>query len=370
MSETTKKGKTYQDVKIEKLPNSEIEVSGEVPVEIVESHRSKTVKRLAKNIDLPGFRKGHVPEEMVVKHISEQDLLKEIAETALGKTYADIVLDNKLEVVGKPQVTITKLAPNNPIGFKIKSAVFPKIELPDYKKLAKAEFKKHDDPEKVTVSDEDMQAELEKIQKAMSQAKKDGEKDAPEVTKIDDEFAKSLGDFKDLADLKEKMSTQLLVDKKHKQNEKRRLALADVVIENSKLEVPEIFIEGEIDQMVASFNERVSRAGMELDDYLKQVNKKIEDLRKEWRTDAIKRSKLQLIFNEIANKENIIPDIKRLDREIEHVKEHYPEANEDSVRTYVTSQLINEKVFELLEGKEVTSLKEDVKNTENNEDSK
>ncbi|KKS30492.1 MAG: Trigger factor [Parcubacteria group bacterium GW2011_GWA2_43_11] len=346
------KEKSYQGLKIETLPGSEIEISGEVPVSIVESYRKKAIQKLIKNIELPGFRKGHVPEDVALKHVGELELLQEIAEQALGKTYADIVADKALEVVGRPAVTITKLAPGNPIGFKIKSAVYPFIELPDYKKIAAEEGKKLEDPEKVTIEDVEIEAELTRIRLAMNPPAKDGEDGEKKVDMlpIDDVFAKTVGDFKDLADLKAKMKEQMLRDKKNKEYDKRRLTIADAVIAKSKVEVPTIFIEGELDQMVASFSDRVARAGMDLAGYLTQVGKTIEDLRKEWRVDAEKRAKLQLIFNQIALKEMIVPDEKKLTREIAHIKEHYPDVDESAVRTYVSAQITNEMVFELLDG--------------------
>lgn len=351
MTEQVQDKKMYSDVKIETLPGSEVEITGEVTVETVSAYRQKTIQKVSKNIDIPGFRKGHVPEEMVVKHLGEEGLLKEIAERVLGDVYAHIVEENKLGVVGRPMVTITKLAPGNPIGFKIRSAVYPKIELPDYKKISSSEKKKFKDKDSLTVTDEELDKELKRLQHMMTPPAEEGG-EAQKAPELNDEFAQKVGGFKDLNDLKGKMKEQMIQEKKYKEQEKERLTLAEAVIEKSKLEVPSIFIEGELDQMVASFTDRVKRAGLELDGYLKQVGKTMEDLRKEWRTDAEKRAKLQLVFNEIADKEGIRPDSERLNMEVAHVKEHYPDANEDSVRVFVSTQMINEKVFELLEGKE------------------
>jgi len=357
MTEEIKKQKTYTDLKVEKLPGSEVEFTGEIPVEVAETHRAKAIRKITKNIELPGFRKGHVPEEMALKQVGETELMKEIAELALGQSYADIVTDEKIDAIGRPQVTITKLAPGNPIGFKIKSAVFPKIELPDYKKLAEEERKKFKKADTVTVSEEDIEKELIRLQTMMTPQKKEGDdsKETPKAPEINDEFAKSLGGFESLDDLKVKMKEQMLAETENKEKEKQRLTLAEAVIGKSKVEVPNLFIEGELDQMVASFADRVKRAGMEMDAYLKQSEKTLEDLRKEWRTDAEKRAKLQLVFNEIAKKEMITPDPGRLLKEVEHIKEHYPDADKESVAIYVTAQMTNEKVFEFLEGKKVNN---------------
>lgn len=373
MTEEIKKNKTYTDLKIEKLPGSEVEFTGEIPVEFAETYRAKAIRKVTKNIELPGFRKGHVPEEMAIEHIGEVELMKEIAELALGQSYADIVTDEKIDAIGRPQVTITKLAKGNPIGFKIKSAVFPKIELPDYKKIAEAERKKFEKTDKMTVSDEEVEKELKRLQEMMtptpnkkqasksSSTKNDEKAEKPVPPEINDEFAKNIGGFESLDDLKKKMKEQMFVEKENKEKEKKRLTLAESVINKSKVEVPNLFIEGELDQMMASFADRVKRAGMEMDVYLKQADKNIEDLRKEWRTDAEKRAKLQLVFNEIAKKEMITPDSGKLLREVEHIKEHYPDADKESVAIYVTAQMTNEKVFEFLEGKEIKNEEETFK---------
>ncbi len=345
-----KKDTTYAEVKVEKLPGSEIEITGEIPVAVAETYRNKAIKKFQRSIELPGFRKGNVPEEMIVKQVGESEIMKEIAELALGKTYADIVTDKKLDVVGRPMVTITKLAPGNPVGFKIKSAVYPVVELPDYKKIAAEEIKKVSKEKVEEVTDEDVNKELRRLQEMMTPPAQEGEEKSP-APELNDEFAKSIGGFKDLADLKEKMKEQIGMEREQKQKEKVRLSLAEAVIKKSKLEVPSLFVEGEIDQMVASFTDRVTRSGLELDAYLEQIKKTMDDLRKEWRPDAEKRAKLQLIFNEIAKKEGVKPDTEKLAREVAHIKEHYPDANEESVAIYVAAQMTNELVFDMLEGK-------------------
>ncbi len=361
----TQNSKQYTDLEVKELPGSEVELSGEIPTEVAHKHRMKAVRKIQKNLELPGFRKGHVPEEMVLEHVGEAAVMQEVAELALSVAYPQIVEDKKLDVVGRPEVSITKLAAGNPIGFKITSAVYPHITLPNYKKIAAEEVKKHDDPESVEVTESDVDAELLRLQKMLAGAPHTGgdakEEDSKEGVKedkteettlpeLDDDFARQLGDFQDLAHLKDKIRTGLGTDKKQKAHEKRRIAIADSVIAKSTLEVPKVFVDGEIGQMMASFEDRVSRAGMKLDDYLEQVKKTADDLRKEWQPDALKRAKLQLIFNEIAKEEKLSPDTEKLEREVQHVKEHYPDAEESSIRNFVAAQMMNEAVFEFLEG--------------------
>ncbi|PSO46724.1 MAG: hypothetical protein BRC24_00475 [Parcubacteria group bacterium SW_4_46_8] len=72
-------------------------------------------------------------------------------------------------------------------------------------------------------------------------------------------------------------------------------------------------------------------------------------LREEWRTDAEKQAKIQLVLNKIAAEEEIEPDEEELKKEVDAIKDEYESADEQQVRTYVATMLRNEKVFELLE---------------------
>jgi FKBP-type peptidyl-prolyl cis-trans isomerase (trigger factor) len=346
---------TYQQCTVEKQPHSEIIIAAEIPTKSVEVFRRKALKSITEKVELPGFRRGHVPEDVVVKHVGEQAILEEAAELAIAAAYRDIVTDKTLEVVGRPQVTVTKLAPGNPIGFKIQTAVFPAVSLPDYKRLAEEERKQHADPELEVVSDNDVDLELARLQRMLAGAHAQGEdavKDDTALPPLDDAFARSLGEFADLPDLKKKVRAQLHVEKKRKAHDKRRIAIADKIIAKTKVELPEVFVQGELDQMVADFSERVRRAGMELEAYLKQADKTLDGLRKEWRTDAEKRATLQLVLAEIAKKENLVLDHARLDREVAHLQEHYPDAEPGALRAYATSYMQNELVFAMLEGRD------------------
>lgn len=351
----------YTNITITEQPGSELEITGEIPTERAHVHRIQAIKKFQKELELPGFRKGHVPDDMVIAHVGEASLMQEAAERGIAEAYAALVEDRKLEVVGRPAVTVTKLAPGNPIGFKITSAVYPTVTLPNYIKIAAAEIKKHESPDTVEVTSEELAAELARLQDILARAETAGATDndsadtgetkpTPALPELNDEFARKLGGFKDLADLKEKISTGLLADKKQKMHDKRRLALADAIISATTVTVPNVFIDGEVNQMLASFEERVTRAGMTMDAYLKQVSKTMEDLRKEWRPDAEKRAKLQIIFNEIGHKENLRPDAEKLEREVAHITEHYPDAHAHSVRAYVAAQMTNDLVFRFLEG--------------------
>ena len=75
---------------------------------------------------------------------------------ALNEHYPKIIEEEKIDAISRPEISITKLARKNPLGFKIKTAVLPEIKLPDYKNIAKDILSKLTDEEKnIVVTDED-----------------------------------------------------------------------------------------------------------------------------------------------------------------------------------------------------------------------
>ncbi len=341
--------KQYERLTIERRAPSLAIITGEIPVAVITEERERAIRALGKDVALPGFRKGHVPEALLVEHLGEQRILEEVAERVLAHAYGHILEDEKLDAVGRPAITLTKLAPGNPLGFRIETALYPQVTLPDYRTIAERAHRDQPDPELVAVEDTEVSAELLRLRQAFTQdpEEESGESVIPELT---DDFVQRLGDFKTADEFTATLREQLLREKKRKAYEARRLAIIDAVLAKTKVEVPALFIESELEKMMGEFGESVRRMGMTIEAYLAKVEKSDEELRKEWAPDAEKRAKLQVLLNEIAKQEGIVPDENRFNREVGHIMEHYSQADESSVRAYVGTMLTNERVFELLEG--------------------
>jgi trigger factor len=129
--------KHFDKLKVEKLPNSEATVVGEITTHFLDESRKKALKSLGEHANIPGFRPGKIPEEILVKNFGEMKVLEETAEVALADAYTEIMKEAKLSPIGRPEVSITKIAPKIPLEFKIKVALEPEFTLPDYKKIAK-----------------------------------------------------------------------------------------------------------------------------------------------------------------------------------------------------------------------------------------
>ena len=340
---------------IKKLPKSLVEIMGTIESEEFESFRAKAMKHLAEHAELPGFRKGHIPEATLVSALGEMTILEEMAEMAIDAKYPEIIMVNKIDAIGHPTVGILKLAKGNPFEFKITTAVVPEITLPDYKKIAGKITK---EAIKVSVEDKEVDDVILNIRKQRSgKTETIGEDGKPKETEIkeenlpplDEEFLKSLGEFKTVDDLKKLLKDNMTKEKEQQAKEKRRMEIIKEINDATIAELPDILVESELGRMTAQFKHDIAEMGLEWDAYLGMVKKKEEDLQKEWQKDAEMRAKTQLVINKIADTEKIAPEKEKMEKEIEHIKEHYPDADPERTRSYVDMVLTNEKVLEFLE---------------------
>jgi trigger factor len=245
------------------------------------------------------------------------------------------VTDHAIKAIGKPEITVTKLAPGNPLGFKIKTAVMPEITLPDYVALAK---KANAEPEEaITVEDKDIDTALEQI------------KEAKQAAAIDDALAQSLGDFKTLAELRDRLKENMLGEKKIRAKEKRRLAILESILDGSDFAVPHVMVDHELQKMLGQFKDDISRAGLAYDAYLTQIKKTEADIFAEWRDSAVKRAKTQLILGKISQEKKLAPDEETIKHEVDHILEHHKDADRFRARMFVENMLTNENVLKFLE---------------------
>ena len=342
----------YQNITTEDKGNSELEIRGEIPERVFTTYRSRALNKLGKDMSIPGFRKGRVPENVLVERVGEQTVLQEIAEMALAEAYPKIMAEQERPVIGRPHVTITKIAPKNPIEFKIETAVIPAVELPDYKAIAAETMKKIENSDVTEAEVADVIRELRRNKWRIDnkeRAEKGDEPKEEELPKLTDELVKGLGDFKDVADFNIKLTENLKREKERKHKEKKRIETADKIIEQSSIPLPSILIDSELSGMMRQFKADVARMGLDFDEYVKKIQKSEADLKKEWRPDAEKRAKLQLVLNTIAEKERIKPERGQIEKEIEHLKAHVADADPERLNVYVRSMLANEAVFQFLE---------------------
>lgn len=348
------------DTKIKKLPKSEIELEASLATELLDEARKKALKMFSLSLDIPGFRKGHVPENVAIEKVGENRVLEEAADLLLNEHFPKIMAQEKIDVLGHPKISITKLALGNPMEFKAVFAVMPEFEMPDYKKLAK-EAASSTKEDKEDASEKEIEDVLLQIRK--NKAHFDWHQQNPEnkghdhpdleneenLPELNDEFAKAAGNFKNLEDLKEKVKQNIAEEKKVRNIEKKRAEIMEALLKNTKIDLPDVLAESESNKSLAQMKDDISRAGGKWEEYLTHIKKTEDDLRKELQESSEKKAKIQLIFNKIAVAEKIEPNKEILENEVKNILEHYKDASEQSARIYVSTVLLNQGVLKLLE---------------------
>ncbi len=350
---------------INKLDKSELEIIGSLPVADFEKYEEKALSVISERLELPGFRKGKAPASVVKENVTEMMILEEMAELAIKDVYIKIIEENKIEAIGRPQVAITKIAKGSDLEFKILTAVLPEMKLPDYKKLATDQKSKNPIAE-VVVAEADVEKTILDLRKMRAEqargANHEGHENMTEeehakaheipeseYPAFDDAFAKTFGDFENADALKNKIRENMKIEKETIEKDKLRMAIVEELIEKTEGVIPEILIESEIQKILYRLEADVTNAGLNFADYLVQIKKTEDDLRKEWRADAEKRAKLQMIIRTIADKENLKPTEEEIEKEVGNIMTMYKDADPVRARAYIENMLENEKVFNFLE---------------------
>ena len=240
--------KNFKIIKVEELPDAEALITGEITLPFLVASRAEAIKSLNKVLSLPGFRQGHIPEDVLVKNAGEMRILEETAEIALAKEYMNILEESKVKAISRPEIAVTKLAPSVPLEFKLKVPVEPQFDLPDYKKIAK------EVPiEEIPAQEDPTQFEIEKS----------------------------------------------------KAREKRRLKIIENIVKDVKLTVPKMLVEAELHHMMGHFKADVEKAGVKWDEYMKKIEKTEDEIRDGWREQITERAKAEFILSRIAREEKL-----------------------------------------------------------------
>ena len=346
-------------IKINKLPKSELEIEVEITGDAFEAYFPKALQKVGENVEIDGFRKGKAPENVLLSKIPEMKILEEMAQMAFVDNYPKILESEKIDAIGNPIISITKLARNNPLELKIKTATLPEITLPDYKKLAKDVLSKLTEEDKNTeVTEKEVEDTILDIRKSRSPKKhiteevKEGEEkkeEKEELIAFDDEFVKALGPFENTEDFKNKLRENIKIEKENIAKEKARIKILEEIIKETKVEVPEILTNAEVEKILYKMESDISQMGLKFEEYLKHINKTVENLREEFKSDGEKKAKLGLVLNKIAEVEKINPDEKEVGHEVDHIMEQYKDADKERAMIHVHTVLTNEKIFQMLE---------------------
>jgi trigger factor len=167
--------------------------------------------------------------------------------------------------------------------------------------------------------------------------------------KIDDEFAKKAGPFKNLADLKADIKKQLIAEREREAETQRENEIIQKLVEKSSVEVPETLVDEQLQRLEEEEKRNLVYRGQTWQEHLKEEGVTEEQHRERHRPDAELRVKAGLVLSEVADKEQITVQPEELDIRLQMLKGQYndaamqaeldkPEAQQD-----IAARLLTEK---------------------------
>lgn len=123
--------------KVSELPDSRVSVEVEVPASDVSRAVDRAARGLARDMRMPGFRKGKAPPSLVIQRVGFGAVLEEAIREGLPEWYERALLGSGLASVGDPDVEVVAApeAPDEPLVFRFEIGVRPPAELGEYKSL-------------------------------------------------------------------------------------------------------------------------------------------------------------------------------------------------------------------------------------------
>lgn len=314
-----------------KLPKSQVEVSITVPWLDIQPKWDETLNKLAADLELPGFRKGQAPLNMVESHLGNK-LQDEVVKALTPQALVEALQGSNIIPIDYPKYQLVSFGKGQPLSFKASITQRPEVKMGDYKtiKVVKPQLK--------TITDDAVNKMIEDLYnrwKARNpQAVKPVQGRQPvasgsitftQTNQVpgnipDDNFAKAVG-ANDLADLKTKIKQDLESEARYNNELDFEEAILQEVEKITQVELPDVLVEDELNRMLVSLQRRVADMGLLLDDYLKGQGKTVEAIKLEWRPQAEKNVRMELGLSEIARAENVQISDEELQTEIDKIQD-------------------------------------------------
>lgn len=239
--------------------NGNIQITLSIPYKDVLEAKKSALEEIAKNIEIPGFRKGNAPISQVEKNVTESKVLEKALGKILPKAFSDIVEKENIKPIVYPKFELINAKENEDWQVRATTCELPNVELKDYKKL---------------ISDE------AKTKSIWTPGKEDPKKSEEE---------------------------------KEKTPEEKEQEVIKILLDNIKINIPKILIDQEVDNRLSQLLDRIEKLGLNLESYLASVGKNPEILRKEYELQSQNTIVLDLILQKIAVEDKIAVDEKEID---------------------------------------------------------
>jgi len=141
---------------VEVLSPTRVRLDVEVPYADLEPHVANAYKKVAAQVNIPGFRKGKIPAAMIDQRVGRGAVIDEAINTALPLFYGQAAREHSVAVIGRPEVDVKEFVDNDKLVFTVEVDVRPEVVLPDFSKITI-------EVDDVVVADADVDEQIESL---------------------------------------------------------------------------------------------------------------------------------------------------------------------------------------------------------------
>ena len=326
----------------------------------------RVFESVKKTLNVPGFRKGHIPRPIFNQRFGEEALYQDALNDLLPAAYEAAVKEAGIEVVAQPTFDVVSMEKGQDWTLTAAVVTKPEVKLGAYKDLeVSVEVSKE-------VTDADVDARIERERNNLAElVVKEGaaaegdtvvidfvgsidgvefdggkgenfslglgsgkeakfvttihEVKAKEVPALDDELAKDIDEeVETLAELKEKYRKELAEAKEEAYNDAVEAAAIDLAVENAEIvELPEEMIHEEVHRSINEFLGNMQRQGISPEMYFQITGTTQDDLHKQYEAEAESRTKTNLVVEAVAKAEGFEATEEEINAEIEQLAADY-----------------------------------------------
>ena len=121
---------------VESLSPTRVKLTVELPFEELQPSFDKAYASIAKQVNVPGFRKGKVPARVIEQRFGRGAVLEEAINDAVPTAYENALREKEIVPVGRPEVDVTEIEDGEKVTFTAEVDIRPEFDLPDYKGIA------------------------------------------------------------------------------------------------------------------------------------------------------------------------------------------------------------------------------------------
>ena len=388
--------------RVEELPDNKVRFTVDVSPHELEHAVEHATADLSASVKVDGFRKGKVPEQVLVSRIGKERIFSEAVESHIEGWFRNALAGTKVRPIARPQYDYELPSEaTEPFSFTATVDVQPKVEVADWKTLqvgapdvevpaelvdqqiealrfAVAELAPVERPAQAgdslvvdLVADggeaqRDYAVELgagrviEEVEEALvgmsagetkqvEYALGEGQTSTVEVTlkdvkekilpPLDDDLARSGSEFDTLAELRADIEQRIREQIEEEIESGFRAAVADALVDASKIQPSGPLVEARTRELVAGLIQSLERRGISLETYVAVTNQSPQDLEARLRAEAIRSVARELALEAVADKAGIeVTDDEVREFIREHSEEEGEEADEVVERVFATGR--------------------------------